>query len=207
MLFYYGIYAPRTTGPILSPNGDGFGDTKIVTAKVVRRSSVDLRLLRPDGSVAWRYQDVVEPGVIRRTVGASAMPEGLWRWVVEATEAASGAQSRMERIFRVNRTLGFLRLSRERMRVAPGQGGRLSASVVLTRRARLVVSVLTANGQVRRVLFRGELGPGRHAWQWDGRNAGGRVVEGGTYAIRVTATNGLGSVSLRDTVRVLRMAR
>lgn len=133
------------------------------------------------------------------------MAEGTWRWVVEATELASGRASRMVRRFVVNRTLGHLRLFKERMRVTTRKGGRLGFSVALTRRASLHVSVRSSSGRVARVLFRGQLGRGRHAWRWRGRNASRRVVPTGTYTIHVVARNGLGAVSLADAVRVVRV--
>jgi flagellar hook assembly protein FlgD len=89
------------------------------------------------------------------------------------------------------------------MRVTPAKGGRLGASVELTRRARLSVVVLGPNGLVRRVLFRGQAGPGRKAWRWNGRASTSKVVDSGRYSIRVTATNGLGAVSLRESVHVV----
>ena len=65
------------------------------------------------------------------------MAEGRWRWVVEATDTVTGRETRMARTFRVNKTLGHLRLSRETMRVRPRRGGSLGIGVNLTRRARL----------------------------------------------------------------------
>jgi flagellar hook assembly protein FlgD len=58
-----------------------------------------------------------------------------------------------------------------------------------------------------RELFRGSLGPGRHAWRWGGRNASRNVVPSGTYSVRVVARNGLGAVALADAVRVVRVSR
>jgi Phosphodiester glycosidase len=197
---YYGIYAPATNGTILSPNGDGVGDRKTLAAKVVRRSEIRLRVLRPNGSVAWRRTGVVEPRWIRRTVGNPRMAEGRWRWVVEATDVARGHETRMERTFRVNKTLGDLRLSTRSMQVRPRQGGRLGISVDLTRQARVNVVVLGADGRVRRALFRGDLEPARHGWRWNGRTGSGGVVRSGTFVVRVTARNELGTVSLRRSV-------
>jgi Phosphodiester glycosidase len=203
---YYGIYSPKAGGTVLSPNGDGVGDRKALAAKLVRRSDVSLRLLRPDGSVAWSRQDVVGPGWIRRVVSNPGMPEGRWWWEVEATDLQSGRRTGMERAFRVNKTLGHLRLSKTTMRVKPGSGGRLGISVRLTRTARVETVVLAPDGGVRRVLLRGERGPARLAWQWNGKTGSGRVVQAGTYSVRVTARNQLGVVELRQSVRVLRPA-
>ena len=77
----------------------------------------------------------------------------------------------------------------------------------LTRRARLYVVVLGADGRIRRVLFSGESGPARHRWRWNGRTGSGAVVRTGIFAIRVTARNALGAVVLRRSVRVLRTTR
>ena len=204
MLQYYGIYTPRLPRSVLTPNRDGVSDTMVATAKVVRRSSVVLSLLRPNGTVAWRFRGVRDRGVLRRVVGVPGMAEGRWQWVARATETASGRESRMERRFVVNRTLGHLRLSKARMRVVAGRGGRLGISAVLTRRSNVEVSVRSASGRVVRVLQQGEIGRGRHAWRWGGRNASRKVVGSGTFTVRVTARNALGAVALAKSVRVVR---
>jgi len=201
---YYGIYAPPAGGTVLSPNGDGVGDRKALAAKIVRMSNIDLRLLRPNGSVAWRRTGPVEPGWIRRVISNPRLVEGRWRWVVEASDLATGRETGMARAFRVNKTLGHLRLSRQTMRVHPRRGGGLGISVNVTRRARVNVVVLGSDGRIRRALFRGELEPARHAWRWGGRTGGGAVVRSGTFVVRVTARNRLGAVALRRSVRVVR---
>jgi hypothetical protein len=202
-VFYYGIYAPVLGGGVLSPNGDGVGESKVLSARVVRRAAVRVRLLRPDGTEAWAREGVVDPGRISRTVSSPTMPEGLWRWVAEARDEASGETSLMQRSFRVNRTLGHLRLSRAPVRVRPPTAGRLGISVRLTRPARLDVAVLGGDGKVRRTVFAGELAPGTKRWRWNGRTNSGRVIPPGTYAVRISARNELGTVSLQRPVRVL----
>jgi hypothetical protein len=188
---------------VLSPNGDGVGESKVLSARVVRRAAVRVRLLRPDGTEAWAREGVVDPGRISRTVSSPTMPEGLWRWVAEARDEASGETSLMQRSFRVNRTLGHLRLSRAPVRVRPPTAGRLGISVRLTRPARLDVAVLGGDGKVRRTVFAGELAPGTKRWRWNGRTNSGRVIPPGTYAVRISARNELGTVSLQRPVRVL----
>jgi Phosphodiester glycosidase/FlgD Ig-like domain len=205
-VFYYGIYAPRVPRRVLTPNRDGVSDTTVASAKVVRRASVVLSLLRPNGTVAWRFSGLRNPGVFRHGVGVPGMAEGRWRWVAEATESVSGRVSRMERSFVVNRTLGHLRLAKERMRVVSGRGGSLRFTVGLTRRSTVTVSIRSSSGRVVRVLHRGSIGPGRHAWRWGGRNAARKVVPSGTYAVRIAASNILGTVALADAFRVVRVA-
>jgi hypothetical protein len=203
-LFYYGVYAPAAGRSALSPNGDGVGDRRVLAAKIVRRSELDLQLVRPDGSVAWSRREVVGPGWVRRVVRGPAMADGRWRWVVAATDATTGEESRMERAFLVNKTLGHLRISRATLRGRRGAPRRIQATVVLTRPAKLRVEVRSRGGRVRRVLFTGTRAAGRLAWRWNGRTAAGRRVAPGTYTVRVVAENELGSVALRRPVRVAR---
>jgi flagellar hook assembly protein FlgD len=110
----------------------------------------------------------------------------------------------MTRSFNVNRTLGHLRLSRERLPVVPGRTVRVFISAVLARQASVGVAVLTRGGQVRKILYQGQRGRGKHVWSWDGRRTAGVLVPGGTYVIRVRATNAFGTLTLRDTIRVVR---
>jgi hypothetical protein len=203
-LFYHGIYAPKVSRAVITPNGDAVSERTTLTAKVVRPSVVDLKVLRPNGTIAWRYRRGASPGRIQKVVGFPGMRDGIWRWVVEATENGSGRVSTMTRSFKVNRTLGHLRLSRERLRVVPRRTARVFISAVLARQARIGVVVLTRSGQVRRVLYEGNKGRGKHVWSWDGRRTAGVLVPGGTYVIRIRATNSLGTATLTDTIRVIR---
>ena len=203
-VFYYGIYAPQASRTLITPNGDAVSERTTLSAKVVRPSVIDLKLLRPNGTVAWRSRRGSRPGTFRKVVGSSVMGDGVWRWVVEATENESGRVSTMTRSFKVNRTLGHLRLSRERLTIIPGRTARVFVSAVLKRQATVGVAVLTRSGQVRKILFQGARGRGKHAWSWDGRRAAGVLVPRGTYVVRVRATNSFGTLTLRDTVRVVR---
>jgi hypothetical protein len=204
MVYYYGVYAPKPRLPAVSPNGDGVADVQVLRAKVPRRSTVDLRLVRPNGTVAWRFHGPVRRRTIMRRLESRRMQEGTWRWIVHARDERRGHESRMKRSFVVNKTLGFLRLSSSRMRVAKRRGGRLAASVVLTRRARVRITVHNSAGRSIRVLAAGTQDPRRLAWRWDGRRRGGKVVRPGWYAIRVQATNRLGTIALARGVRVVR---
>jgi Phosphodiester glycosidase/FlgD Ig-like domain len=203
MIFYYGIYAPQPRARRFSPNGDGVSDVQTLRAKIVRPSWVDVRLVRPDGRVGWRYRGHVRRGTITRRLDRASMREGRWRWIVRAREELRGYESRMRRSFVVNNTLGFLRLSKTRMRVVRHRGGRLDVSFVLTRRSRVAISVRSSTGRRVRRLAR-ELAPATVGWTWDGRRANGSVVRGGRYTVRVRARNKLGTVALARSVRVVR---
>ncbi len=47
------------------------------------------------------------------------------------------------------------------------------------------IRVLNAQGQEIRLLFSGNLGAGKWAFEWDGRSGAGRLVDPGKYRIEV----------------------
>jgi hypothetical protein len=205
MVFYYGAYARPPRYGVFSPNGDGVTDVQRLAAKFVRRSNVDIRIVRPNGNVHWRFQDLVGRGTITRLLGGTNLPEGTWRWVVHAVDM-DGRESQMERTFTLNNTLGHLRLSKTRMTVRRRRGGRIVASWRLANRADIRVRVENAAGRsVRRLAARSDLAPGSYAVVWNGKNRLGRVVQSGVYRIEVKAENGLGRVLLEKRFVVRRV--
>lgn len=202
-VFYYGAFAPRPSHPVVSPNGDGVLDAQTLRAKIVRRSQVDVRLVRPDGAIAWRYRGALGRQTLVHDLGTVGR-SGTWRWVVNAMDGR-GRRSGMVRRFLVNNTLGHLRLSASRMRVVPGQGGRIAIRADLTRRSAVAVNVRRAyDGHLVRRIFAGERPAGPLFFRWDGRNKSGYVVRGGVYRIRVQATNDLGTIRLERRLEVVR---
>jgi hypothetical protein len=207
MLFYYGVYAPPPSEPVLSPNGDGVAETERVSFKVVRPSTVEARLVGPKGHVFYKEESPREPGVYPFEVAKDILKEGTWRWVVRATDA-DGNKSKAERSFTVNNTLGFLELSKRALKVTKKRGATLRISFRVANRARVSVAVENQLGQVVRMLESRVLRKrGQVALTWNARTESGRVATPGVYAISVTATNGLGTVELEQTVTLRRRGR
>lgn len=205
MFFYYGIYAPKPRYRTFSPNGDGVADVQQVSAKIVRSSTVDLVLVQPDGSVAWRYAGPLAPGRVSRELTSPSLPEGKWRWIAYALDNR-GRDSLMERVFFVNNTLGYLRVSKTRMAVSAGTGGRVLISVALARDAELRFSVRNSSGTIVRHIYSGALTPGTYGVVWNGKTDSGRVVPSGTYTIRADAHNELGRVALKRSLVVVKQS-
>jgi hypothetical protein len=205
LLFYFGVYTPPPRFHSFSPNGDGVADAQRLPTKIVRRSDVLQRLIRPDGAVHWRSRKALLPGTFVKTFSSRRAMEGTWHWVVSATDNR-GRSSKMERAFVLNKTLGFLQLSKRRMLVRPFSGGRLVISVHLANPARFGVTVRRRSRVVRTLYFDPQLGPGVYAVVWNGRNAANRLVRSGTYTVRVRAHNALGTTILERSVRVRRVA-
>jgi hypothetical protein len=202
MVFYYGIYARRPRLSLYSPNGDGVADFQRLYAKVVRRSQVDLKLVRAsDGHVAWSSSASRAPGAIEKSL-TRKLADGRWRWVVSATDL-KGRTSEMSRTFVANSTLGYLSLSRDILRPTRKRG-HLGISFRQSREADVNVTIRTTAGRVVRHLLSRHLGAGRHELGWNVRNDDRHIVRDGRYIVRVHASNSIGSVALSKPVQVKR---
>ena len=181
-LFYYGVHAPELPEEVLSPNGDGIAEQQTLAYKIVRPSTVNARLIAPDGT-----ERPLDAGA-KTTLGtyrfpwAESAPEGRWRFVVDATDDL-GRVSQAERQFFVNLTLGALRASSAR------RGGTVRGTFTLTRAAQVRATVLTATGATVRSLAPRALGAGSRSIAW-------KATRAGRYQLRVTAQNELGAVTL-----------
>jgi hypothetical protein len=217
LFLYTGVYLPLPA-PVVSPNGDGEADIEELRVKLVRPSTVIVRLVAPDGSTAYTATEVREAGSFTvpfppppsppppppvapaRTAGPTAvpdpgeLPEGRWRLTVDATDDL-GQASRMTRAFTVNTTLGFLSTAKARLFLPPG-GRPFRISWRQGRPARVVVTIESRSGGVVRTLARRRYDPGRITLTWDGLARDGRRVKGGVYQARVVARNGIGTTEL-----------
>jgi hypothetical protein len=204
-LAYIGVYARKPRHAVFSPNGDGYQDVQRLYARFVRKSNVHLALVRPDGRVAWRYDALRKPGRIAKDWGGRRRMEGRWRWIASAVDL-KGRSSRMVRRFRINKTLGFLTLSTNRMRVRRGVGGHLRIGFRVAHTADVRVTIRRRDGRlVRRLARQNDLAPGAYAVIWNGRNDAGRVVRSGTFVVLARGKNGLGTATLRRKVVVRRV--
>jgi len=117
-----------------------------------------------------------------------------------------GLASTATRRFAVNSTLGFLKIEPVRL-LLPKNGGR-TATIrwAQTRAARVKVTVETGEGILVRTVASQRFESGAQAVTWDGRANWGKLVFGGRYVVRITATNELGVVSLEQQLTVRRTA-
>ena len=188
-LFYYGVHVPELPLDVVSPNGDGVNDRQTLAYKIVRASTVNARLIAPDGS-----EQPIDVGA-KTAVGtyrfplAATAPEGVWRFVVDSTDDL-GRASQAERSFSLNNTLASLTVGSVR------RGGTVRGSVTLGRAAQVRVTILSASGSTVRALPARSLAAGPQTVTWNGRSAYGSLVRAGRYQLRVTAQNAVGTVSL-----------
>ena len=207
LVFYYGVYAPFPAVPVLSPNGDGIGESQYLSYKVVRPSTVTASIVGPDNASHYSTTDQRVPGTYGvtwngTTPDSQPLPEGRWRWVVKAVDDQSRTSS-IERGFWLNKTLANLRVP------APFKARRKGranlARFDLAHPARVSVTVETAKQVViRRVVQNKSFGTGTRSVGWNGRLAGGQRIYPGRYVLRVTASNQYGPVTMRRVITIRR---
>ncbi len=208
-VFYYGVHAPPPAEPVLSPNGDGVAEVQSLSYKIVRPSTVTASLVGPDRVPRQTQTGTRGPGVYRltwsgRTPEGTAEPEGLWRWVINAVDEQS-QQSKVERAFYLNNTLGYLSLKPSRV-VVRRRSGALRVGFRLAHPALVTVTIETANGATVRTIRR-RLRAGRTSIRWNGRYGNGVRAFSGPYVARVKTSNNFGRSELTRRFSVKRARR
>jgi hypothetical protein len=209
-VFYYGVHAAPPSQKVVSPNGDGIAETQTLSFKIVRPSTVTASLLGPDRIPRQTQTGVRQPGTYRltwsgRSPQGQPEPEGRWRWVINSTDDQL-QQSRVERLFYLNNTLGYLRVRPTRIVVRRRRGGSLRVGFRLARPARVTLTIETASGARVRTITR-RLGRGRRSIRWNGRYGNGVRAFSGLYVARVLASNAIGPSELARNFLVRRARR
>jgi hypothetical protein len=188
VLSYSGVYAGLPSTPVLSPNGDGVGDTEKFSYRVARPSTVVATLAGPGGTKIT-LANGAEPASLQ-TIAAwdgSNAPEGAWTFAVTATDDRK-ITTTAQRTFSLDNTLSSLA-------VKLGSGGLPTATFQLNRAADIVVRVERPNGLPVATLRSGSLAAGPQHATWRGRIAG-RTAPKGRYKVAVDATSSVGRSSL-----------
>lgn len=205
-VFYYGVQAPEPAADVLSPNGDGVDESQELSYKIVRPAMVTASLIGPDGVPRQTQSGHRDPGTYTlswagRTAQGAPEQEGRWRWVVDALDD-SGQRSHAERVFYLNTTLGYLRVSPSRVLVRR-RGGSLRVSFRLAHPAQVVLTIRTASGATVQKIRR-RFRAGRGSIRWNGRYGSGVRAFSGPYVASLRAVNSFGPAQLEGRFAVRR---
>ena len=92
-LLYYGVHAPELPEEVVSPNGDGVGERQTLAYKLVRPSTVNARLIAPDGSERPSRSERRRRSAPSASRGRRARPRGVGAsWSTRRTTSAGLAE-------------------------------------------------------------------------------------------------------------------
>jgi len=187
VLSYAGVYAAPPSAPVLSPNGDGAGDSETLVFQLARPSDVSATLAGPNNAKITLANGAESPGVHTLTWDGANGAEGQWTFTVTATDDRK-VTTTAQKTFSLDDTLSALA-------VTTGSRGLPTATFQLTRSANVVVRIERPNGVLVASLGSGPRPAGPQHVTWRGR-IGKRRAPGGRYRVEVVATSSVGVSSL-----------
>jgi hypothetical protein len=190
VLSYSGIYAAPPSAAVLSPNGDGVGDTETFSYRVARPSQVVASLAGPGGTKISLANGAQAAGMYalpwNGMVGSSVAPEGKWTFSVKGTDDRN-ITTTAQRTFSLDDTLSSLAVTiRHRLP---------TATFELTRTASVLVQIQRPNGVPVATLRSGKAAAGPQLATWHGRTDR-HWAPGGRYQMFVQAKSSVGTSSL-----------
>ncbi len=191
VLSYSGVYAAPPSAPVISPNGDGVGDTESFSYRVTRPSQVLATLAGPGAATITLANGEVSPGLHvlgwNGIVQGTPAAEGKWTFTVTGTDDRDVTTS-AQRPFALDDTLSSLALETDRHRLP-------TATFQLTRAATVLVQIQRPNGVEVATLRSGQRAAGPEHVSWSGQ-IGRHRASGGRYQLVVQATSSVGTSSL-----------
>ncbi len=186
-----------TTPQSVTPNGDGQGDSTVVSYRLTASANVTVEVVDAAGiSVATVVDRVwTSAGAHTATIDASPFPDGAYDVVVSA-RSPTGLELETVVPLLVSRTLGLVAVTpslfspngddrNDRLAVSFSLTGAAEVAIRIVRDGRWVASPHSASYE-----------PGAHTFEWNGVRAAGPLRDG-TYAAVLEATDGVvGMVSV-----------
>ena len=188
---------------VISPNGDGRGDTMALGMRANAAISGSARLLDKNGAQVRRWTfSQVGSGIWTwdgRTSAGPRVADGRYTLRVWGLDHAGNSTIR-DLVVRVDRTIRSVTWSRSSFNPRTGQKARVAFT--LGRPAVVTISIRQGSTVVRGIWQGKSLGAGSTAWTWNGRTPAGVLVAPGTYTAVVTAVSWIGSSSFTRSIVV-----
>ncbi len=157
---------------VLSPNGDGFGDTATIAYTLAARSTVTAAVVDAVGApVATLFRVQKQSArAISFVVSPGDLPDGRYALVISA-QADDGRSGTATAPFVIDRILSAVTATP----AAVLPGGTVTAAFTLAGDAQVAVTVLGPDGSIVATLFDGFVGAGTFSYAWNGLLADGHA--------------------------------
>jgi hypothetical protein len=184
---YFGVYAYPPSVPVLTQSTYGAGEQ--LSYKLVLPSTVSAAVIAPNGTSYPVDSGSRAPGVYH-FAWTSVNVQGTWHWNVHATDSL-GRQSTADQPFSYNLTLSALKVPT----IAARSSG-VPVSFSLSQPATVTLQIEKLGGAIVRTLPSQTEPAGPLTVTWDATLDGQTKAYTGTYVMRVTAANAVGTMSL-----------
>jgi Phosphodiester glycosidase/FlgD Ig-like domain len=184
---YFGVYAYPPSVPVITQSTAAAGEQ--LSYKIVRQSTVNASVIAPNGVSYPVDSGSRAPGVYHFTWNSFNV-QGTWHWNIHASDDL-GRQSAADQPFSYNLTLSGLKVPA----IVTRSNG-VPVSFTLSQAATVTLQIEKIGGAVVRTLPSQSAPVGLSTLTWDATLDGQTKAYTGTYVMRVTATNAIGTMSL-----------
>lgn len=191
---------------LLTPNGDGVDDATRTTVRSSKTGKVRVTLARANGStLKTLYRGTLGPSGRRISLTPTTFkgPDGHYRIIARFTPSDGSKATNHSHTMTVDRTLGFLRVSK----VGTGDAAKGRVGFRLDKTARVTATIKNSSGGSVKLLFRNRrLAAGNWASLWDLTSHGKRVAPG-IYTVILKAQSPLGVTTLTGRIKVTKLKK
>ena len=184
---YFGVYAYPPPVSVVTSSTAAAGEQ--LSYKLVRPSTVTAAVIAPNGVSYPVDSGARQPGVYHFSWNTFST-QGTWHWNIHASDDL-GRQSTADQPFSYNLTLSGLKVPT----IDPLSAG-VPVGFTLAQSAKVTLQIEKLGGAIVRTLPSQTLSAGAQTLTWDATLDGQTKAYTGTYVMRVTATNAVGTMSL-----------
>ncbi len=202
--------AQSAAAPVFTPNGDGISDAIARGVSASEAGTLEASVRNASGGVVDTFATTMAAGSGSvtwdgRTSAGAFVPGGTYKLSLTPVDLAGNHGTAVDAVVVAYPALGFAKSSVAM--IYARDRDRLAKSTTFTFRllepATVTWQLFAANGTVLLSKYQNAaLAAGTYAWAWDGRLANGAFAGDGWYTARVTATDGVSSVSQQAQVMV-----